>query len=154
MVWRCQIRAFLDSNVWYSGLHSPQGAPGKVIALCAEGKFHAVVSRLVLEEVIGAIKSKMPEKLNAFKEFLLLYPPEICPDPSSEKISQYFKIIHTEDAPILAAAIAAKVDYLVSGDRHFLPKVDSLKEKGVMVVSPGEFERRSDNNGRKLFLKS
>ena len=141
MAWRCQIRAFLDSNVWYSGLHSPNGAPGKVLALFVDDEIQAVISRLVLEEVIEAVKSKMPEKLNAFKELLLHYPPEVCPDPTAEEISRCAGLIHVEDAPILAAAIAAKVDYLVSGDRHFLSNAATMEKLGVKVVSPAQFLR-------------
>ncbi len=81
----------------------------------------------------------MPSKLPILQTFLLLYPPEVCPDPSTEEISRCAEIIHVEDAPILAAAIAAKVDYLVSGDKHFLDKAEILKEKGVTVVNPAEF---------------
>lgn len=139
MAWRFQIRAFLDSNVIYSAVCSPQGTPGKVITAFIVGRFQAVVSRLVLEEVVRTVKSKMPARIDALQELLVLNPPEVCPDPSLDEISRCAEVIHAEDAPILAAAIAAKVDYLVSGDRHFLSKVETLKDKGVTVVSPAQF---------------
>lgn len=81
----------------------------------------------------------MPAKMPSLVEFLLQHHPEICPDPRPEEVSRFAQVINNEDAPILAAAINAQVDYLVTGDKHFLSKVDVLKETGVAVVSPSEF---------------
>lgn len=139
MAWRSRIRAFLDSNVIVSGIHSPDGPPGIILRLYMQGEFQVVVSQLVLDQVIRGIKRKMPSELQSLQEFLLQYPPEVCPDPTVEEISHYSEVIHAEDAPILAAAIASGVDYLVTGDKHFLSKASILHEKGIKVVSPAQF---------------
>ncbi|MBI4288659.1 MAG: PIN domain-containing protein [Chloroflexi bacterium] len=97
MAWSTRIRALLDSNIIYSAVCSPRGAPGKVISLFLDNRFEAVISRLVLEEVIRAVRSKMPARVIALQELLVLYPPEVCPDPRPEEVSRYARVINAEE---------------------------------------------------------
>jgi len=49
--------------------------------------------------------------------------------------------IHEEDAPILAAAVAARPDLLVTGDAHFLSSPGIAKKSGLRVLTPTRFLR-------------
>ena len=45
-----------------------------------------------------------------------------------------------DDAPILAAAISAEVEYLVTGNiRHFALAVERAMEKGLQILTPRQF---------------
>ena len=54
-------RVFLDSNVVFSGVHSPEGAPGIILEHFVKGSISVVVSQQVLEEVVRTIKAKLSQ---------------------------------------------------------------------------------------------
>lgn len=134
-----ELRVFLDTNVIFSGLYSSQGTPGAILKHFVEGHISVVVSQQVLEEVIRTMKEKLPEALPALKRFLVNAPPEVGADPSPEAIQRWTKEIHPADAAILAAAIAAKPDYFVTGDNHFLENQTVMEKAGLNIVTPAQF---------------
>jgi predicted nucleic acid-binding protein len=76
-----KLRVFLDSNVIFSGLYSAEGAPGIILERLIEGELKGVISQQVLDEVVRAIKLKLPEALPALRKLLMSLPLEIRPDP-------------------------------------------------------------------------
>jgi predicted nucleic acid-binding protein len=44
-----------------------------------------------------------------------------------------------KDRPILAAAIAASVDYLITGDKSHFGHLYGTRVSGVYVISPADF---------------
>lgn len=136
---RIRIRAFLDSNVLFSGLRSGTGPPGAVIEQAARGGFSPVVSRQVLEEVVRVVAAKLPEALPSLHALLLNMPLEVCEDPEQGAVAVWARMVGKDDAPIAAAAAAAEVDCLVSGDGHFLKARGAAAKRGLRIVSPAEF---------------
>ncbi len=129
-------RVFLDSNVLFSALYSPDGVPGAILNMFAKGQIRVVVSRQVLEEIVRTAKEKLPEALPALNELLVSIPPEVVEDPSQEEVARWATVIHRGDAPILAAAVAAQPDYLVTGDSHFFNSPRIAEETGLRIVTP------------------
>lgn len=144
-------RVFLDSNVIFSGLYSPQGAPGIILEHFIEGDISVVVSQQVLEEVIRTIKEKLPEALPALKKFLVSSPPEVGAAPTPEEVQRRAKKLHLADTAILAAAAAAQPDYFITGDKQFLENPSIAQETGLHIVTPAQFlkflEQDSQPNG-------
>lgn len=134
-----KIRVFLDSNAIFSGLRSGEGPPGTILERAAEGKFRMVISRQVLDEVVRTIAEKLPDALPYLWIFLTNIPIEVCRDPEPQDIEAWVEITGLEDAPIAAAAEAAEVNFLVSGDGHFLRAKAAAERKGLRVVSPSDF---------------
>jgi len=134
-----EMRVFLDTNVIFSGLYSSHGAPGAILRHFIEGRIHVVVSQQVLEEVIRTVKEKLPEALPVLKRLLINAPPEVGADPSPEAIQQWTEELHPADAAILAAAIAAKPDYFVTGDNHFLGNQAIKETAGLNILTPVQF---------------
>ena len=132
-------RVFLDSNVLFSGLYSPEGAPGIILEHFIKGSISIVVSQQVLEEVIRTIKEKLPEALPALKRLLVSTPPEVIADPNLPDIGRWTKKLDIGDAAILAAAVAAQPDYFVTGDRHFLDNQEIAENAGLKIVTPAQF---------------
>lgn len=132
-------RVFLDSNVIFSGLYSPEGAPGAILELFVKGSISVVVSQRVLEEVLRTVKEKLPDSLPALRRLLVNTPPEVAADPELPDIKRWTKKLHLGDATILAAAIAAHPDYFITGDRHFIENPDIVKETGLTIVMPAQF---------------
>jgi hypothetical protein len=132
-------RVFLDSNVIFSGLYSPDGAPGVILGHFIKGNLRVVVSQQVLEEVIRTIKEKLPDALPALRILLVNMPPEVVVDPKRPDIERWAKYLQMGDAAILAAAISAQPDYFVTGDRHFLDNQEIAENTGLKIVTPAQF---------------
>jgi len=132
-------RVFLDSNVIFSGIYSSRGAPGTILEHFIEGRLRVVISQQVLEEVVRTIKHRLPEALPGLRRLLLSIPPEIRSDPSSDEVAGWAEVIHIEDASILAAAVAAQPDYLVTGDKHFFENPGIEDKSRLCIVTPAQF---------------
>lgn len=132
-------RVFLDANVVFSGMYSPEGAPAIILKLFVEGRLRAVISQQVLEEVVRTIGRRLPEALPSLRKLLLSVPPEIAEDPAPEDIGFWAQLVHGDDASVLAAAVAARPDYLVTGDRHFFANPGIAEKSGLRIVTPAQF---------------
>jgi predicted nucleic acid-binding protein len=96
-----------------------------------------VVSQHVLEEVERNLAQKAPEALPAFRELLTLVVAEVAEKPTSEELKRVVTYINLKDAPIVASAIKAKVDYLVTWDRkHFIDDPRVAEKSGLMIFTP------------------
>lgn len=134
-----KLRLFLDSNVIFSGLYSSDGPAGIILDRFIDGRLAVVISQQVLEEIVRTIKKKLPVVLPELSDLLESVYLEIIKDPTAEEIIKWTQLIHPEDAAILAAAINARIDYLVTGDKHFLGNPDINERSGLLIVSPRQF---------------
>jgi putative PIN family toxin of toxin-antitoxin system len=139
-------RVFLDSNVIVSALYSAEGAPAAILRRFIDGKLRVVISQQVLEEVVRTINEKLPEALPSLRKLLLSAPPEIVEDPGSHDVSRWAGVVHSDDAGILAAAVAAQPDYLVTGDKNFLEGPGVADKSGLRIVAPARFLERLEED--------
>ena len=131
-------RVFLDTSALIAGVISPTGAAREVLRLCEARLVDLVVSRQVLTEADRNLSAKLPEVLPDYRALLTQLAPQIVEDPAPEAVKEAARIIHHKDAPILAAAREAEVDYLVSWNtRHF--HTGAVRAfVSFPVVTPGE----------------
>ena len=132
-----RLRVFLDSNVVFSGLYSSVGAPAAILDAFAAGDLSVVVSSMVLEEVVRATKAKAPRALPALGLLLANSPLEVVANPAPDGILPWRRFLSAGDAAVLAAAISARVDYLVSGDRHFTGRRIAVEGR-IRIVTPAQ----------------
>jgi putative PIN family toxin of toxin-antitoxin system len=130
---------FLDSNVIFSGLYSPDGPAGQILEYFITGRIRVAISQLVLEEVVRTLKGKLPEALPAFRILLLNTSLLIVRNPSARETTRWVKIIDTDDVTIIASAAAVKPDYLVTGDKHFFATKIVAEKSGLKIVTPAQF---------------
>jgi putative PIN family toxin of toxin-antitoxin system len=135
----CDLRIFLDSNVIISGIYSKAGPPGKILDLHTAGRIQIVVCKFVLEEVIRNIRVKRSKDIPALYAFLSNAPPSIAVDPGINEILLWAKYLSQEDAIILAAAIRARVDCFITGDRHFRSAALQSQKMNLKILTPAEF---------------
>ena len=131
------IRVFVDASVLFAASYSKTGYARDLIRAALRGQLTLVVSDLVLEEVRRNLERKAPEVLDALEVVLANVPFEKVSSPSKTAVQRAAEYIALKDAPIIAAAQKAKVDYLVTFDRrHFLddPLVAQLSQ--VEIVLP------------------
>lgn len=131
-------KIFLDSSVVIAACGSRNGASHAVIVMAEIGLFKAVISEQVVIECDRNINKKLPAALPILKQILNMINPEIVPDPSTTESSQWENIIEPKDAPILAAALSAKADRLLSlNTKDFTSFVAA--QSGLTIQTPSEF---------------
>lgn len=130
------IKVFLDSSVIITGLASSKGGSREILNL-AELKFLVpIISEQVVREVTRNIEKKLPDRLpHYFQLFRLL--PFVMVEPGLEDLEKARKLINPQDAGILASALTAGVDWLISLDKHFLAL--NNEELLMKIGSPGDF---------------
>jgi predicted nucleic acid-binding protein len=129
---------FADSSILIAGAASKTGASRAVLTMAEIGLFKLLISEQVLEECQRNLHKKIPLALPIFNQLISQINPEILPNPSREQFLQYCKIIEAEDAPILASALLAKADRLLSlNTKDFTPEVG--KQTGIMIQTPSQF---------------
>ncbi|MEK9142413.1 MAG: hypothetical protein AAB308_15270 [Nitrospirota bacterium] len=98
-----------------------------------------ILSRQVLVEAERNLAAKLPAILDAYHDFLARLSPHIVKDPSSEAVRHAASVIHHADAPILAAAVESRVDYLITSNTRHFHKASVRKFAPFPVVTPAEF---------------
>jgi putative PIN family toxin of toxin-antitoxin system len=133
---RRKLRVVLDTNVWIDGLLDNDAAPAQILRLFYTGQLEAAISpgaRREVELVLtnddlrgrGAIPSAAKARLlAALREQAIVTHNR----PLDQRVSE-----HEADDKFIAAALAARADYLVSADRHLLRV---RRCRGVKIVTP------------------
>lgn len=128
------MRIFFDTNVLISAFIK-QGACFELLQLISakDSPHHFLVGKAVLEEFERKLKKRFnfsPQNIQAAIDLLLEQ--EIIPIP---KTSSPTPVRDPDDALILASALSAKADILVTGDQDLLTlgKVENL-----MIMTPRE----------------
>ena len=99
-----------------------------------------MVSHQVLEELVVTIREKLPQVLPALERLLTGVPPEVVADPPVAESDRARGVINAADAPILAAAMVARPDVLVTGNtRHFLDNPEVARVSGLRIMTPARF---------------
>jgi len=134
------MRVILDTNIFISALLG--GSLGRIVDEWKAGKFSIVASEAILREYLDVIHRPKFEisavEIAAATDYLLKAAEFITPlemvtavdaDPSDNKF--------------LEAAVAGKVDCVVSGDSHLL---DLKSFRGIPILTAREFIRRLEEN--------
>lgn len=118
-----KIRAVVDTNIFVSGVISPNGSPGKVLVAAKENKFILVTSNKINEEVLNVLhRSSIYEKYSLTDDIVdgicaLLFEGSMI---TEGKICVSAILSDPKDDMFLAAALEGKADYIISGDSHLL----------------------------------
>ena len=132
-------RAFIDSSALFSACYSSTGASREFVRRATEGEHELVVSDLALEETRANLTAKAHDRLPYLDLLLQARLPEVV-NPRLEMVEEAARYTVAEDAPIVAAALAAKIRYLVSLDRRHLVGNDVVQQgSGLRIVLPETF---------------
>jgi putative PIN family toxin of toxin-antitoxin system len=120
----------VDSNVVISAMLFPESVPARALFDIME-RFDLVLCDYVVDEIYDVVRRKFPERIDCIDTLFskLIYSAVNTVHKSNDLISD------PKDAPILNTAIDENMDYLVSGDRHFL----SLNIKKPKILSPSDY---------------
>jgi len=133
------MEVFLDASVLFSAAYSQTGASREIIRLGIRGEIQLVISDLVNNEALANLQNKAPTAVQSLSTFLKLMPFKVV-RPNKEDVLAAMKYTEFKDAPVVAAAKCAGVDYLISLDRAHLVGVTAVEEgSGLTILLPGEF---------------
>ncbi len=118
-----KYRVFLDTNILLSGIFF-EGNESKILDLV---EINFITSEDVVEELYKVVKKKLKYLKERSLEIALSETERALSDVIVIQRSKYLKklkeaeylISHKKDVPILAAVLAIKPDYFLTGDTHF-----------------------------------
>jgi putative PIN family toxin of toxin-antitoxin system len=135
------IKVFIDTNVLIAGVASATGASATVLDLCEAESIQMVISRQVLVEADRNFSSKLPGLVTRFREFIQNLAPLMVEDPPATAVERSAAITAQKDASILAAALEAQVDYLITLDKKHFLKHKGKKSIPIEICTPADFLR-------------
>jgi len=123
------VRIVLDTNVLVSGLHNPNGAPGRIIDLILGARIRVLYDDRILAEYLDVLARPQlaiePSVAQAVVGHIRLSGEPIIALPFDKD----------NDLPFVEVAITGEADMLVTGNmKHF----SRLKERGMTVLSPAQ----------------
>lgn len=115
------MRVLIDTNILISAALSSQGTPYRAFVKAVSYPNHGLACEQNIDEMRRIFNRKFPQKIQALEGFLslALLTLEVVPMPLEENILED-KIRDVNDRPILRAALNAKADILLTGDKDFL----------------------------------
>lgn len=127
------MKVMIDTNIILSALLFPKGRAAQAFYKSLEPPFEPLVCRYIIDEVERKFTEKFANhasKLRTFKEILPLFTVVASPAGS---VAGEIPVRDVKDMPILRAALAAKADFLLTGDKDFLDA--EIKEPKVLCVA-------------------
>ena len=128
------LRVVLDTNVLVSGLAYPGSVPGRIVTAWRQGGLEVALSRYILDELVrvlprlSRIRMTLAEIRDLADSFMFLA--DIV-EPEGE---QDASLRDPADQPVLLTLLAAKADYLITGDKDLL-----VLARQYPIVTPAEF---------------
>ncbi len=124
-------RVVLDTNVLIAAARAPQSASRKIVTACLDGNVEAVLSQALRNEYDLMIKQALAgvpytEQLRQFIDGCLPVEPAVVPRVVPED---------ADDDKLVALAIAAGADVLVTSDKHLTSLV---AVEDIPILSPSE----------------
>lgn len=127
------IRAIIDTNVFVSGTIW-KGAPHQVLSLWSDGRFKLVVSHEIVTEyeaVLNNLLNHQPELVSQILETIRIHAEFVQPVKLQKPVCR-----DPNDDMFIAAALGARVDFIVSGDKDLII-LDGVM--GLRIVKPRGF---------------
>lgn len=126
------MRIFLDANVLFAAAISPEGRSAELFRMAQEGLCILVTSPHAVEEARRNIVLRYPTSAARLESLLtvITLTPEASP-ACLQAVRQ--RRLPEEDLPILAAAVGAEADVLVTGDTTHFGHLFGASVAGVRV---------------------
>jgi len=126
-----RLRVYLDANVLFSASLNDNS---RFLEFWRLRNVTPVTSRYAVGEVTKHLRFDGHDK----RFETLLERTQIISDADIRFIPSHIALV-AKDAPILAAAISASVDYLVTGDKNHFARLYRTTIAGTYVISPADF---------------
>lgn len=134
------MKVLIDTNILISAALNNNGTPYQAFIKAVSHPNHGLVCEQNIDEIRRIFNRKFPKKLQALDNFLslALLTLEVVPTPVKAYASEEM-IRDVNDRPILRAALYAKADIILTGDKDFLES--GLKHP--QIISAAEFIQKN-----------
>lgn len=130
-------RVFVDANILIRGITFPR-YPYEILRLAARHRLVLVMSPSVLADARHYLSLLFPDHLPKLDGFLATALTEVIADPTPEDVTSHCDLVRDfKDVPVVMAAAAAGVDYLLSTDAD-LTDIDQSTESLRRFIAPGK----------------
>jgi uncharacterized protein len=136
-------KVFLDANVLYSAAYL---AGSKLADLWNLSATEIVTSFYGVEEARRNLASDRPEALVRFEA--LLRTTRVVPEAEDEVLPGSIEL-DPKYRPILLAAMSARADYLLTGDRTHFGKLYGSRVGSVRILPPADYLNLRRRRGRR-----
>ncbi|MFY8107161.1 MAG: putative toxin-antitoxin system toxin component, PIN family [Elstera sp.] len=114
------LRVVLDTNVLVSGLTYPRSIPGQIVSAWRHGAIETVLSHYIIEEMVRVLprlaqNRLSPSAIRDLADSLLFLADIIEPEGVQDAALR-----DPADQPILGTFLAARAQYLITGDKDLL----------------------------------
>lgn len=133
------IVAVLDTNLIVSAVLSPRGVPSRILDAARAREFTMATSAAIIGEVLATLsRDKIRRKYHIGPDDVVRIRDLLEHEAVSTIISHDVSGVatHPEDAAILATAVSARADFLVTGDIQ-LQRLGVYRDVGTL--SPRDF---------------
>ncbi|MCZ0938336.1 MAG: putative toxin-antitoxin system toxin component, PIN family [Caldilineaceae bacterium] len=128
------MRAVLDTNILISGLNF-SGNERLVLELARRGRFELYLSTFILQETAGVLTRKFGwSEERSTQALQILQGAAVVVEP--QRILSVIEN-HQADNQILACALEASADYLITGDRRHLLPLETYRN--VRIINASQF---------------
>ena len=129
------LSATADTNIYISALNFERGNPREFLRLAAAGGFSLAISDAILQE-IGKVLRREPfgwpeDEIEKAQGRLARITRHVTPERQIDAVKP-----DPSDNRIIECAVAAKSDYLVSGDKHLL-RLGTFE--GIPIIKVADF---------------
>ena len=116
-----EMRILIDSNILFSAVLSSNGIPRKAFNKAVSLPNAGIISYQSLEELVTSFCTKFPTKTHLLESFLVsaLTSIELITTPK-DKLDNEDAIRDIDDRTIYRAAVKAKADIILTGDKDLL----------------------------------
>ncbi len=121
-----------------SGLAYPDSVPGRIVQAWRQGAIDLVLSRYILDELLRVLPRLnhrlkwQPSDFADLVDILALEAELVEPQSQNQRLPR-----DVNDVPVLGTFLAAKAEYLVTGDNDLLALAEYYP-----IISPADFWRR------------
>ena len=139
------ITAVLDANIIASGIigfRNPESIPCTLLRLWRKGIFTLITSKHIRDEVKDLLQKPYfkrhltPQEISRIQALLQFQAKQVVITAEVHNVAT-----SPEDDLVLATALSAKADFLVTGDGPLLRKIGSSYQ-GINLVTPNDFLER------------
>ena len=128
------MKIMLDTNIIISAALFPNGRAAQAFRKSLRFPYEPLICDYIVDELRRKFREKFSDRGSLLEEFLAIYLAHIriVPTPSAA-ISAENRIRDAKDRPILRAAVIAKSDLFLTGDKDFLES--SIENPKIISVS-------------------
>jgi predicted nucleic acid-binding protein len=131
-------QVFFDATCLFAAAHSPTGGSAYIVLVCSNGYLQAVVSPEVLIEAERNLLDKSTaEAFFRYRQLVASTPLQLIAAPDEPAVRQYEPTFF-EDAHVVASALDARAQYLITLDRRLERRINQA-QLPLRGISPKQF---------------